>query len=153
VRSALVVHWAHQVAWRFPDGQLYVNLRGYYSTGIPVAPGQAVRGFLDALGVPADRIPADLDAQAGLYRGLLAGKRILVVLDNAREAAEVRPLLPGAPGCLVLVTSRSHLAGPAAAEGARPVTLDVLTHGEARECSPSASAQSGWPRSPRWSPS
>jgi DNA-binding SARP family transcriptional activator len=131
-KTALAVHWAHQAAGRFPDGQLYVNLRGYDPSGVPVAPVRAVRGFLDALAVPADRIPADLDAQVGLYRSLLADQRILVVLDNARDAAQVRPLLPGAPGCLVLITSRRQLTGLAAAQGAQLLTLDVFSPADAQ---------------------
>ena len=96
-------------------------------------PGQAVRRLLDGLEVPAERIPVDLDAQAALYRSLLAGRRMLVVLDNASGAAQVRLLLPGAPGCLVLVTSRNQLAGLAAADGAHLLTLDLLTGAEAYE--------------------
>ncbi|HET7247570.1 MAG TPA: BTAD domain-containing putative transcriptional regulator [Streptosporangiaceae bacterium] len=132
-KTALAVHWAHRAATRFPDGQLYVNLRGFGPAGTAVDPGQALSGFLDALGVPAARIPADLDARAGLYRSLLAGKRVLVVLDNARSADQVRPLLPGSPGCLGLVTSRDQLGGLVATEGARPLPLDLLTTADARE--------------------
>ena len=132
-KTALAVHWAHQVAHRFPDGQLYVNLRGFDPGGQVMDPAQAVRGFLDALDVPAQRIPADLDAQAALYRSLLAERRLLVLIDNARDPAQVRPLLPGAPGCLVVVTSRNHLAGLVAADGAHPITLDLLTPAEARQ--------------------
>jgi tetratricopeptide (TPR) repeat protein len=106
---------------------LYVNLRGFDPGGAVMAPAEAVRRFLDALGVPAERIPADLDAQAGLYRSLLAGRRMLVVLDNARDGEQVRPLLPGVPGCVVVVTSRSDLSGLVAAAGADPLTLDLLT--------------------------
>jgi len=93
-KTALAVHWAHRVAGWFPDGQLYVNLRGFDPAGTAVDPGQALSGFLDALGVPAARIPANPDTRAGLYRSLLAGKRVLVVLDNAHSADQVRPLLP-----------------------------------------------------------
>jgi DNA-binding SARP family transcriptional activator len=132
-KTALAVHWAHQVTDRFGDGQLYVNLRGFDHTGAPAAPAEAIRGFLDALGVAAERIPAGLDAQAALYRSLLAGKRMLIVVDNARVADHVRPLLPGSPGCLVLVTSRSQLAGLAVADGADVLTLDLPSHAEARQ--------------------
>jgi DNA-binding SARP family transcriptional activator/Tfp pilus assembly protein PilF len=130
-KTALAVHWAHPVAGRFGDGQLYVNLRGFDPSGTPVAPEAAIRGFLDALGVPPDQIPPGPEAQAGLYRSLLADKRMLIVLDNVRDEQQVRPLLPASPGSLVLVTSRSQLGGLAAAEGARLISLDVLTHGEA----------------------
>jgi DNA-binding SARP family transcriptional activator/tetratricopeptide (TPR) repeat protein len=132
-KTTLAVHVAHQVADRFPDGQLYVNLRGFDPAGPPLSPGEAIRIFLEALGVPAAQIPASLDAQAGLYRSLLAGRRMLVLLDNAAGVDQVRPLLPAGPGCLVLVTSRSQLTGLVAAEGAYLLTLDVLTGAEARE--------------------
>jgi DNA-binding SARP family transcriptional activator len=130
-KTALALHWAHQVAGRFPDGQLYVNLRGFDAGGIPADPAEAIRGFLDALGVPPSRVPPAPEAQAGLYRSLLADRRMLVVLDNARDEQQVRPLLPASSGSLVLVTSRHQLTGLAAAEGARLITLDVLTHAEA----------------------
>jgi tetratricopeptide (TPR) repeat protein len=132
-KTALAVHWAHQVRDRFKDGQLYVNLRGFDSTGPAMDPAEAIRRFLDALHVPAQRIPADLDAQAAHYRTLLADRRMLILLDNARDADQVRPLLPGAPGCLVLITSRNRLTGLLAAEGAHLVALDLLTVDEARD--------------------
>ena len=131
-KTALAVHWAHSVADQFPDGQLYVNLRGFDPAGTPVSPSVAVRGFLDGLGIPPGRLPADLDAQVGLYRSLLSGRRVLVVLDNALDVAQVRPLLPGAPGSVVVVTSRNRLAGLIAVEGAHPITLDLLATDEAK---------------------
>jgi len=132
-KTALAVHWAHQAAASFPDGQLHVNLRGYDPTGTPLPPETAIRGFLQALGVPPAQIPADPGAQVGLYRSLLAGRRMLIVLDNALDPAQVRPLLPGSAGCLVLVTSRSQLSGLAAVDGARSLTLDLLTPREASD--------------------
>jgi DNA-binding SARP family transcriptional activator len=132
-KTALAVHWAHRVRDRFPDGQLYVNLRGFDPGEAAMHPAEAVRGFLDALAVPPERIPAGLQAQAALYRSLLAGKRVLVVLDNARDADQVRPLLPGSGGCLVVVTSRNQLPGLVATEGAHPLSLDLLSAAEARQ--------------------
>ncbi|GIJ57815.1 ATP-binding protein [Virgisporangium aurantiacum] len=132
-KTALAVHWAHRVRHRFPDGQLYVNLRGFHPSGVVMDPAQAIRALLEALDVPRPRIPADLDAQAALYRSELADRRMLVVIDNARDAEQVRPLLPGAPGCFVLVTSRSQLTSLVAVEGAHPLTLDLLTEGEAEQ--------------------
>jgi DNA-binding SARP family transcriptional activator/DNA-binding XRE family transcriptional regulator len=132
-KTALAVHWAHQVASRFPNGQLFVNLRGFSPSGTPVTPTEAICGFLTALGVPTARIPVDTACQAALYRSLLVGRRMLIVLDNAQDAEQVRLLLPGSPGCLVLVTSRNRLTGLAAAEGAHLLPLDVLTDREARD--------------------
>lgn len=131
-KSALALHWAHQVADLFPDGQLYVNLRGFAPAGSAMVPAEAVRGFLDAFGVPAGQIPVSTDAQVGLYRSLLAGRRVLLVLDNARDSDQVRPLLPGAPGCMTLVTSRNRLSGLVATGAARPLTLEVMSHTEAQ---------------------
>jgi tetratricopeptide (TPR) repeat protein/transcriptional regulator with XRE-family HTH domain len=130
-KTALALHWAHRVAGRFADGQLYVNLRGFDPSGVPLAPAEAVRGFMDALGVPPDRIPLQPEAQAGLYRSMLADRRMLIVLDNARDEQQVRPLLPASPASLVIVTSRNQLGGLAAADRARLLTLDVLSQGEA----------------------
>jgi DNA-binding SARP family transcriptional activator len=132
-KSALAVHWGHLVADRFPDGQLYVNLRGFDPSGAALDPAVVLRDFLDALDVPAGRVPASLDGQVGLYRSLLADRRVLVLLDNARDADQVRVLLPGTPGCLVVVTSRNLLPGLVAAEGARPLVLDLLSAEEARQ--------------------
>jgi DNA-binding SARP family transcriptional activator/tetratricopeptide (TPR) repeat protein len=132
-KTALAVHWAHRVRGRFPDGQLYVNLRGFDPGGSVMDPADAVRAFLDALQVPPKRIPTSLDAQAALYRRQLVGRRMLVVLDNAHDTTQVRPLLPDAEGCLALVTSRNQLTGLVATDGAYPITLDLLSTAEARE--------------------
>ncbi|MEV6521778.1 BTAD domain-containing putative transcriptional regulator [Longispora sp. NPDC051575] len=132
-KTALAVHWAHKAADHFPDGQLYVNLRGFDPTGQAVDPAQALRGLLEALGVPVSRIPGDVDALAATYRSTLAGRRVLVLLDNACDSEQVRPLLPGSPGCMALVTSRDQLTGLTTAEAAVPVTLELLSAAEARE--------------------
>ncbi len=130
-KTALAVQWAHQVADRFPDGQLYINLRGFDPSRSQMDPADVIRAFLDALGVPADAVPAQEDAQVGLYRSLLADRRMLVVLDNARHAGQLRTLLPGSSGCLALITSRNQLTGLAVSDGAHQMTLDVLSQAEA----------------------
>lgn len=132
-KTALAVHWARQVADRFPDGQLYLNLRGFDPSGRPVAAAEAIRDLIDAFGLETARIPASGPAQTALYRSLLADRRVLLLLDNARDAEQVRPLLPGGSRCFVIVTSRSRLDGLVAAEGARPVAVDVLSHDAARD--------------------
>ncbi|WFE39284.1 BTAD domain-containing putative transcriptional regulator [Micromonospora sp. WMMD998] len=132
-KTTLAVHWAHRVAHRYPDGQLYVNLRGFDLDGRAVSPGEALRGFLEALHVPSQRVPTDLPGQAALFRTLLAARRVLVLLDNARDDEQVRPLLPGSSGSLVVVTSRNRLTGLVINAGAHPVTLDLLPPAEARE--------------------
>jgi hypothetical protein len=132
-KTALAVHWAHHAKWRFPDGQLYVNLHGFDPGNAINDPANAVRLILEALGVPMDRIPATAEAQASLYRSVLAGKRVLIVADNARDEVQVRPLLPGTPGCLVVVTSRNRLLGLIAADGAHSLFLDLPTAAEARQ--------------------
>jgi len=124
------VHWAHRVADQFPDGQLYVDLRGY-DPQRPLAPAEALARFLRGMGVDGDQIPADEAESAARYRTLLAGRRMLVVLDNAYRAEQVRPLLPGSPSCFVLITSRDDLAGLVARDGACRIDLDLLTATEA----------------------
>ena len=126
-KTALAVHWAHRVASRFPDGQLYVNLRGFDAGGTAMDPADALHGFLTALRVPPARIPLDLEARVGLFRSALTGRRVLVLLDNARDADQVRPLLPGDPGCVAVVTSRNRLGGLIAGQGARAIALDLLS--------------------------
>lgn len=130
-KTALAVHWGHRAADQFPDGQLYLNLRGFDAAGECVSATEALQVLLDALGAPASRIPAGLDAQVGLYRSLLAGRRALLVLDNVRDAEQIRPLLPGRPGCMVLVTSRHLPHSLIAIEGAQPITVEVFPPAEA----------------------
>ncbi|MEU1268547.1 helix-turn-helix domain-containing protein [Streptomyces sp. NPDC005799] len=130
-KTTLAVHWAHQVADRYPDGQLYVNLRGFEETGRPLDPGEALGGFLTALGVPSAELPADTQERAALFRRRTASRRLVVLLDNARDEEQVRPLLPTASGCFTLVTSRNRLSGLAAAEGSNLVGLDVWDEGDA----------------------
>ncbi|MBB5870814.1 DNA-binding SARP family transcriptional activator/Tfp pilus assembly protein PilF [Allocatelliglobosispora scoriae] len=133
-KTTLAVTWAHRATASFPDGSLYANLRGFDPDDTAVLDAPAVvRGFLDALGVPATRVPPSPDAQLGLFRSLLHERRMLILLDNARDVSQVRALLPGAPGSLVLVTSRNRLAGLVATEGAHPVDLRPMTEDKARE--------------------
>jgi tetratricopeptide (TPR) repeat protein/transcriptional regulator with XRE-family HTH domain len=124
-KTALAVHWAHQVAGRFPDGQLYVNLRGYEASH-PVPAADALGGLLRTLGVPGQHIPPREAERAARYRSLLAGRRMLVVLDNARSAAQVQPLLPGTNACVAVVTSRDSLAGLVARDGAVRLDLNLM---------------------------
>lgn len=131
-KTSLAVRHAHQVRDRFPDGQLYVNLRGY-DPGPPVEAAEALERFLRALGIRSGGIPHSLEGRAELYRSLVAERRFLIVLDNAADARAVRPLLPGTPTCLVIVTSRSRLSALVAREGARRLTVDVLAEDEAVE--------------------
>jgi tetratricopeptide (TPR) repeat protein len=124
-KSALAVRWAHRVREAFPDGQLYVNLRGYDAEQ-PVAVTDALAGFLTALGVRGAEIPPGVDERAGRYRSELSGRRMLVLLDNASSVEQVRPLLPGTGSCLVLITSRDSLPAMVAVHGAERVNLDLL---------------------------
>ncbi|GIH29710.1 hypothetical protein Aph01nite_80200 [Acrocarpospora phusangensis] len=129
-KTALAVHWGHRTAGRFPDGQLYLDLRGY-DPERPVAAADALAGFLRSLGVDPPAIPDGLPERAALYRTVVAGRRLLVVLDNASGADHVRPLLPGSPSCFTVVTSRDDLAGLVAREGAGRIALDMLSPAEA----------------------
>lgn len=130
-KTALAVHWAHRIAHRFPDGQLFVDLGGSDTRAEPVAPRTAARNFLVALGVDPAGLPTGDDALFALYRSVLAERRVLLLLDNAHDVAQVRPLLPGGAANLVLITSRNRLSGLVAREGAHPVQLDVLTPAQA----------------------
>lgn len=130
-KTTLAVHYAHQVADRFPDGQLYVNLRGFEDTERPLDPGLALAGFLGALGVPNREIPRGVEERGALFREQTASRRMIVLLDNARDEEQVRPLLTPAAGCLTIVTSRNRLSGLAEHEGASLVGLDIWTRDEA----------------------
>jgi tetratricopeptide (TPR) repeat protein len=129
-KTTLALNWAHRVAERFPDGQLYVNLRGFDAVDAPMEPAAAVRGFLGAFGLNSERIPQSFEEQVALYRTLLWDRWVLVVLDNARDEAQLHPLLPGKG--FVLVTSRNTLRG-LLADGAQPIALDLLSEQEATE--------------------
>ncbi len=126
-KTALALQWARQVQQHFPDGQLHVDLGGFGPSPDPASPGEAIAAVLQSLGVAADQVPGRTDAGAGLYRSLLADRRMLILLDNVRDEAQVRPLLPGTPACVVLLTSRSDLGGLVASHGAQPVTLHALS--------------------------
>ncbi|GGP66606.1 SARP family transcriptional regulator [Saccharothrix coeruleofusca] len=131
-KTALAVHWAHRVRDRFPDGQLYANLRGH-AHGTPAQPVEVLAQFLSALGVPAERVPLDPDTAAALYRTLMTDRKALVLLDDVAGPEQVRPLLPAGSGCVVVVTGRDSMAGLVAAHGARSLTLDVLSPDDAVE--------------------
>lgn len=131
-KTALAVRWAHQVADEFGDGHLYVDLRGY-DQGQPASASDALDSFLRALGVCGTDVPPRLDDRAGLYRSLIAEHRMLILVDNARDAGQVRPLLPGTAGCVVIVTSRDSLAGLVVRDGARRLDLDLLPMSDAVE--------------------
>lgn len=132
-KTALAVHWGRESRARFPDGQLYLNLRGFETDQAVVQSSTALRILLETLGVPAQRIPVEPQSQVGLYRSLLANKRMLVLLDNVRDVEQVRLLLPGAPDCFVIITSRDQLTGLIAKIGAHPVPLEPLDQQEARD--------------------
>ncbi|MEU4443147.1 tetratricopeptide repeat protein [Actinosynnema sp. NPDC050801] len=131
-KTTLCLHWARSVADRFTDGQLYVDLRGFDPSHPPLSTAEAVRGFLDGFGVPPERIPAEVAAQVNLYRSVVADRRALVVLDNARDADQVRALLPGGTDCVVAVTSRTELTGLTVREGVRRIALGVLGEADSR---------------------
>ena len=125
-KTTLAVRWAHRIHHRFPDGQIFLNLRGH-APGSALSPADALTRLLTALDMPAERLPSDVDAAAAAFRTRMVDSRVLVVLDDALDAEQVRPLLPGGTGCLTLVTSRHQLDGLAARDGAVRIPLDVLS--------------------------
>lgn len=131
-KTALALHWLHHNLERFPDGQLHADLHGFDRNCTPAVPATVIHGFLLGLGVPPDAIPADPSARIACYRSMTAGKRLVVVLDNTADAAQVAPLLPGSPSCRAVVTSRSRLAA-LSLHGAETLHLDVLPDDKARE--------------------
>ncbi|MCY1144205.1 NB-ARC domain-containing protein [Actinoplanes sp. Pm04-4] len=131
-KTALAVHWAHQARPRFPDGQLFADLQGFNAAAARAEPDELVRGFLEALGTSVERIPRNTTDCYNLYRTMLAGRRVLILLDNAAEAGQVRPLLPTTGGSMAVVTSRHHLTELVAGDGAAPVPIGPCTPAEAR---------------------
>ncbi|MBO0802967.1 MAG: cytochrome C [Nocardiopsaceae bacterium] len=129
-KTALALHWAHRIRDRFPDGELYANLRGF-DEGLPASAGAVLDRFLRDLGVPAETIPADLDERAALYRSLVAGRRILILLDNAADVGQVRPLIPGDSGPFVIITSRNQLGSLAVRDSAQHIRLDIFAESDA----------------------
>ena len=132
-KTTLAVHLGHKLVSAYPDGQLYADLRGFAAQGLVMGATEALRGFLSSLGVPQETLPTELHALAGLYRSVLAGRRVLIVLDNCRDFEQVRHLLPGGPGCLAIVTSRNRITSLITTGGAHPLPLDLPPPGEARE--------------------
>ncbi|GAA4473530.1 ATP-binding protein [Phytohabitans houttuyneae] len=132
-KTWLALRWAHQHSRKFPDGQLYIDLNGFAPSGVPVAPAQAIRRFLEAMGVPAGSLPADFNAQLSLYSRLVNQRQMLILLDNARDTAQVAPLLPASSTCTVVITSRNRLPGLLLAHGARPLIVEALKDADARE--------------------
>jgi tetratricopeptide (TPR) repeat protein/transcriptional regulator with XRE-family HTH domain len=130
-KTALALHWAHKLRARFPDGALFTDLRGYHPTGVSAHPSDVLAGFLLALGVAPEAIPPDVGARSALFRSVMDGKRMLLLLDDASDAEQVEPLLPGSAGCLVLVTSRARLSGLVVRHGARRLCLSGLPDREA----------------------
>ncbi|MGH3246666.1 MAG: ATP-binding protein [Trebonia sp.] len=129
-KTALALHWAHRVRDRFPDGELYANLHGH-DDGSPVTAEVSLDRFLRDLGVSAQSVPADLDGRAALFRSLIAGRRVLIVLDNVADIGQVRPLIPGGAGPLLIITSRQELPGLAIRDGARRIRLDIFQESDA----------------------